>query len=142
MSVKQQGHSEQPLQPHQAGERWPPDDPRWRTVMRWLWIALPEDCRQCVHLADVVCGPEARPATMFATVHYLLRELRREVWDRCLSLPTKPPRTLRPSSLTRRMERARANGRKNAARKLTPEWRSWRATQGWLARARKEEERQ
>jgi hypothetical protein len=67
---------------------------------RWLWLALPDDCRQEQAIIDWLYAafPQRTRRTMLS---YRLRQLRHEVWDREPTRGPKAPPALRPSKLAR-----------------------------------------
>ena len=92
----------EPRERIEGPQHWVPEGLGWRTINRWLWIALPQDCQQCVHLAFALTGHGANLRAVQQVFRYLMRELRREVWDHQLSLPTRLPRALQPARARRR----------------------------------------
>jgi hypothetical protein len=97
------------------GRSWSESDPRWRTIYRWMWIWSPEDCAQCVALAHLMCGRGAAQGAVEEAVRYLLRQLRREVWDIMPGRSPKRPRALKPSRVARRSGYRTWKSRKNNA---------------------------
>lgn len=67
---------------------------------RWLWLALPDDCRQEAAIVDWMF-PRLSPHTRRTMLSYRLRKLRHEVWDRHITRTPKAPSDLRPSKLQR-----------------------------------------
>lgn len=70
-------------------------------IMRWLWMALPEDAQQEVALTYVQY-PHLTDAAREQLIRYRLRVLRYEVWNREIGSRPKAEPNLRPSKLARR----------------------------------------
>ena len=81
---------------------WKSTDKRWRTIYRWLWVWSPDDCQQCVELAFILLGNNAKQGAVEEVVRYQLKLLRHEVWDIKPSKLPKYPRSLKPSRCSRR----------------------------------------
>ena len=93
----------------------PPGIPPHGSVpMRWLWLALPEDCRQELALLRLEY-PKLTPAAEWELLRYRLSRLRYEVWDRQVRRRPRKPVGLRPSKLARRRGYRQDNARHRAA---------------------------
>lgn len=114
---------------------WSQDGPGWRTINRWLWIALPEDARQNVHLAFLLCGSHAKLQAVQQTFRFLMREMRRTMWDRKPCRKTSLPRALQPSRIKKRTGWINDRAAKSRVRMvMPPERRREIATMGNRAR--------
>lgn len=97
----------------------PPDVPH-----RWLWLALPDDCRQIAAIIDWQY-PNLTPLSRKSMLSYSLRKLRHEVWDRYITRPPRIDTGLRPSKIAKQSGyRTNSSSHSTARMRLTAERRS------------------
>jgi hypothetical protein len=90
--------------------------PHGSVPLRWLWLALPEDCAQEAALVAVEY-PQLTEAARWELLQYRLKVLRHEVWDRQPRRRPRKPVGLRPSKLKKRSGYRRDSRRKSEARR-------------------------
>lgn len=83
---------------------------RWRTVHRWIWIAMPEDAAQEVQLTYVEY-PHLTDVARTKLISQRLRQLAHDCWRRDINrrrpLCTERPSKLRKASGYRRNKKIR-----------------------------------
>jgi hypothetical protein len=74
---------------------------RYGHIVRWIWLALPEDANQEAALTEVEY-PHLTPLAREALIRHRLHSLRHQIWDRAITREPRADHGLRPSKLKRR----------------------------------------